>query len=210
MNTKWMLGVGVLVISNVSLAAGWQESQTITEYFVDGADSGERLYVGFEYAPNPDTCGSRRLCARERRYRKRQIPLLNHLERTCQPTIRQSQARRLRCTRPPDSYRFAGGVRTLRLRKATAKQGVLAARSGLIDKRQAPHSDGVIGNAYHRALYDGLIDMRPGDFESLARCAPVKPSRRIRITEGAVARLRASSAWKSASKVTHTRLSCRA
>lgn len=59
MNTKWMLGVGMLALSNVTLAGGWQESQTITEYFVDGADSGERLYVGFEYSPNPESCGGR-------------------------------------------------------------------------------------------------------------------------------------------------------
>jgi hypothetical protein len=59
MNTKWLMGMGLLTISNVALSAGWQESQRITEYFIDGADSGERLYVGFEQAPNPDSCGGK-------------------------------------------------------------------------------------------------------------------------------------------------------
>jgi len=56
MNTKWMLGMGLLAMSNVALAAGWQDRQAITEYFIDGADTGERLLVGFEFAPNPDGC----------------------------------------------------------------------------------------------------------------------------------------------------------
>jgi len=28
MNTKWMLGMGLLALSNVGLTAGWQDSQT--------------------------------------------------------------------------------------------------------------------------------------------------------------------------------------
>jgi len=48
--------MGLLAMSNLSLAAGWQDSQEITEYFIDGADTGERLLVGFEYAPDPDGC----------------------------------------------------------------------------------------------------------------------------------------------------------
>jgi hypothetical protein len=30
--------------------------QAITEYFIDGADTGEKMMVGFEFAPNPDSC----------------------------------------------------------------------------------------------------------------------------------------------------------
>jgi len=56
MNTKWMLGMGLLTLSNVALAAGWQDNQEITEYFIDGADTGEKMMVGFEFAPNPDGC----------------------------------------------------------------------------------------------------------------------------------------------------------
>ncbi len=56
MNTKWMLGIGMLAMSNLALAADWQDSQEITEYFIDGADTGERMMIGFEFAPNPDGC----------------------------------------------------------------------------------------------------------------------------------------------------------
>ncbi len=33
-----------------------RDSQEITEYFIDGADTGEKMMVGFEFAPNPDGC----------------------------------------------------------------------------------------------------------------------------------------------------------
>lgn len=56
MNKQWLMGMGILALSNMALASGWEESQTITEYFIDGADSGEKLLVGFEFAPNPDGC----------------------------------------------------------------------------------------------------------------------------------------------------------
>lgn len=32
MNTEWILGMGMLALSNVVLAGGREESQTITEY----------------------------------------------------------------------------------------------------------------------------------------------------------------------------------
>jgi hypothetical protein len=57
-NAKWVVGMGLLALSSVGLAAGWQDSQTITEYFIDGAASGEKLYVAFEHTPNPDGCRS--------------------------------------------------------------------------------------------------------------------------------------------------------
>ncbi|MGH8504134.1 MAG: hypothetical protein ACREVE_17095 [Gammaproteobacteria bacterium] len=55
MNTKWMLGL--LAMSGFASAAGWQDSQEITEYLIDGADTGEKMMVGFEFAPNPDGNG---------------------------------------------------------------------------------------------------------------------------------------------------------
>jgi hypothetical protein len=55
---KWLAGMTLLTLSNVGLAAGWQDSQTITEYFVDGTALGEKLYVAFEHTPNPDGCRS--------------------------------------------------------------------------------------------------------------------------------------------------------
>jgi uncharacterized protein YdeI (YjbR/CyaY-like superfamily) len=57
-NTTWLVGVGLLALSNVGMTAGWQDSQTITEYFIDGTASGEKLYVAFEQTPNPDACRS--------------------------------------------------------------------------------------------------------------------------------------------------------
>lgn len=57
-NIKWLLGMGLLTLSHVGTAAGWQDGQTITEYFIDGADSGEKLYVAFEHPPDPDGCRS--------------------------------------------------------------------------------------------------------------------------------------------------------
>jgi hypothetical protein len=57
-NTKWLAGVGLLTISCIGSAAGWQDSQAITEYFIDGQASGEKLYVAFEQTPNPDGCRS--------------------------------------------------------------------------------------------------------------------------------------------------------
>jgi hypothetical protein len=55
---KWLIGIGLLALSHVGLAAGWQDSQRITEYFIDGQASGEKLYVAFEQTPNPDGCRS--------------------------------------------------------------------------------------------------------------------------------------------------------
>lgn len=57
-NTQWIVGLGLLTISSAGMAAGWQDSQQITDYFIDGADSGDKLYVAFEYTPNPDGCRS--------------------------------------------------------------------------------------------------------------------------------------------------------
>jgi len=58
MNTKWLMGIGLLALSNLSIAAGWQDSQTITEYFIDGDGKSDRLYVAFDQSPNPDGCRS--------------------------------------------------------------------------------------------------------------------------------------------------------
>ncbi len=52
------MGTGLLVMSHLAMAADWQDSQEITEYFIDGNDDGERLFVAFEHAPNPEGCGS--------------------------------------------------------------------------------------------------------------------------------------------------------
>jgi hypothetical protein len=58
MTTKWILAIALLAVSNLSFAAGWQDSQTITEYFIDGDDKRDRLYVAFDRSPNPDGCRS--------------------------------------------------------------------------------------------------------------------------------------------------------
>ncbi len=46
----------MLAMSGFASAAGWQDSQEITEYLIDGVDTGEKMMVGFEVAPNPDGC----------------------------------------------------------------------------------------------------------------------------------------------------------
>ena len=58
MNKQWLMGIGLLALSNLSIAAGWQDSQTITEYFIDGDNTSDRLYVAFDQSPNPDGCRS--------------------------------------------------------------------------------------------------------------------------------------------------------
>jgi len=58
MRTKWLMGLALLTMSNLSIAAGWQDSQTITEYFIDGDNQSDRLYVAFDQSPNPDGCRS--------------------------------------------------------------------------------------------------------------------------------------------------------
>lgn len=58
MNKRWLMGMGLLVVSSLSQAGPWQDSQRITDYFIDGADNGDKLYVAFEYSPNPDGCRS--------------------------------------------------------------------------------------------------------------------------------------------------------
>ncbi len=48
MNKKWLIAMALLALSNLSPAAGWQDSQTITEYFIDGGNKSDRLYVAFD------------------------------------------------------------------------------------------------------------------------------------------------------------------
>ena len=52
------MGMGLLAVSHAAMAAGWQNSQVITECLIDGNDDDERLFVAFDHARNPEGCGS--------------------------------------------------------------------------------------------------------------------------------------------------------
>jgi len=61
---KWMsklritTGMGLFTVSHAGVTAGWQNSQVITKYLIEGNDDGERLFVAFGHAPNPEGCDS--------------------------------------------------------------------------------------------------------------------------------------------------------